>query len=62
MNLTPPPSIILTSFSTPVGFMCGTNVLDKDGVSAFATVCEMTSYLYAKKISLVQQLANIFDT
>ncbi len=42
--------------------MCGTNVLDKDGVSAFATVCEMTSYLYAKKISLVQQLANIFDT
>lgn len=44
------------------GFMCGTTVLDKDGISAFATVCEMTSHLYGKQTSLVQQLANIFET
>ncbi len=50
------------SFFLSAGFMCGTTVLDKDGVSAMAAVCEMTSYLYAKKMSLVDQLANIFHT
>ncbi|VDL92849.1 unnamed protein product, partial [Schistocephalus solidus] len=42
-------------------FMCGTTVLDKDGIGALATVCEMTSHLYAQNITLVQQLENIFD-
>ncbi len=43
------------------GFMCGTNVLDKDGVSAAVVAAEMASYLADQDISLKQQLANIYD-
>ena len=43
------------------GFMCGTNVLDKDGVSAAVVAAEMASYLADQGISLKQQLGNIYD-
>ena len=36
---------ILFCFEEAIGFMCGTNVLDKDGVSAESVIAEMAIYL-----------------
>ena len=41
--------------------MCGSTVLDKDGVSAAMVCAEMASYLADKGISIKQQLENIYD-
>uniref|UniRef100_A0A8K9X7P1 Phosphoglucomutase 2 n=1 Tax=Oncorhynchus mykiss TaxID=8022 RepID=A0A8K9X7P1_ONCMY len=43
------------------GYMCGSAVLDKDGVSAAAIAGEMTSYLAAKNITLSQQLTAVYE-
>lgn len=43
------------------GFLCGSSVLDKDGVSSAAVVAEMASYLYDRKLTLTQQLHNIYQ-
>ena len=45
-----------------VGFMCGTKVLDKDGVSAGAVAAEMACWLHDQGVTLSQQLANIYKT
>ena len=52
---------VVFAFEEAIGFMCGTTVLDKDGIGAFSVVCEMASHLYNRNITLVQQLDNIFD-
>eukprot|EP00058_Branchiostoma_floridae_P025967 XP_002611457.1 hypothetical protein BRAFLDRAFT_63910 [Branchiostoma floridae] len=44
------------------GFMYGTNVLDKDGISASVVMAEMTCWLASQNISLTQQLGRIFET
>ena len=41
--------------------MCGSTVLDKDGVSACMAASEMAVYLHEKGISLKHQLENIYD-
>ena len=41
--------------------MCGTSVLDKDGISAAMVVMEMTSQLARKGVTLVGQLDNIYE-
>lgn len=53
---------VIFAFEEAIGFMCGTTVLDKDGIGTLAAVCEMVSHLYNCNISLVQQLGTIFDT
>ena len=40
--------------------MCGTNVLDKDGVSASVVIAEMAAHLETKGCTLYQQLQNIY--
>ena len=40
--------------------MCGTSVLDKDGISAALVAAEMAAYLEDRGISLRQQLTNIY--
>ncbi|VDN98752.1 unnamed protein product [Rodentolepis nana] len=52
---------VIFCFEEAIGFMCGTTVLDKDGIGTFAAVCEMVSHLYSNNISLVQQLENVFE-
>nr|CDS23113.1 phosphoglucomutase 2 [Echinococcus granulosus] len=52
---------VIFAFEEAIGFMCGTTVLDKDGIGAFSAVCEMTSHLYNQNLSLVKQLDHIFD-
>lgn len=43
------------------GFLCGSWLLDKDGVSSAAVVAELASYLYHRKLTLNQQLHNIYQ-
>ncbi|VUZ50130.1 unnamed protein product [Hymenolepis diminuta] len=52
---------VIFCFEEAIGFMCGTTVLDKDGIGTFGVVCEMVSHLYSKNISLVQQLHSVFE-
>ena len=46
---------IIFSFEEAIGFMCGTNVLDKDGVSAEAVAAEMAIYLKEKENRTLNQ-------
>lgn len=41
--------------------MFGTNVLDKDGISALATMSEAAVYLRTQKLTLTDQLENIYE-
>ncbi|XP_061105969.1 glucose 1,6-bisphosphate synthase-like isoform X2 [Conger conger] len=53
--------VVLFAFEESIGFMCGSMVRDKDGVSAAVVVAEMAAYLHSKNLTLRQQLANIFE-
>lgn len=52
----------LTSFTKICfkGFMFGTNVLDKDGISAAVVMAEMATYLSRQGITLTEQLNNLY--
>lgn len=52
---------VLFAFEEAIGFMCGTAVLDKDGVSAAAHVAELVAYLETKGSNLQQKLADIYS-
>ncbi|XP_014069043.1 glucose 1,6-bisphosphate synthase [Salmo salar] len=52
---------VIFAFEESIGFLCGSMVPDKDGVSAAVVVAEMASYLYNKNLTLNQQLENIFE-
>lgn len=53
---------VIFSFEESIGFLCGSLVPDKDGVSSAAVVAEMATYLHNKNLSLNQQLHNIYQT
>ncbi|XP_039987521.1 glucose 1,6-bisphosphate synthase isoform X2 [Xiphias gladius] len=53
---------VLFSFEESIGFLCGSMVPEKDGVSSAAVVAEMAAYLHNKNLSLNQQLHNIYQT
>ncbi|XP_017552225.1 glucose 1,6-bisphosphate synthase isoform X2 [Pygocentrus nattereri] len=53
---------VIFSFEESIGFLCGSMVLDKDGVSAAAVVAEMAAYLHTRNVTLNQQLQNIYET
>ena len=53
---------VLFAFEEAIGFMFGTTVLDKDGVSAAAVVGEMAAYLYTNKQTFSSLLENIYRT
>lgn len=42
--------------------MCGTSVLDKDGVSAAVVIAEMATYLQSQSLTLAQKLVDIYET
>ncbi|XP_078457241.1 phosphopentomutase [Lampetra planeri] len=52
---------VLFAFEEAIGFMCGTTVLDKDGVSAAAVAAEMAIHLATKKLTLTKQLTLIYE-
>ncbi|XP_040282484.1 glucose 1,6-bisphosphate synthase [Bufo bufo] len=53
---------VLFAFEESIGYMCGTAVLDKDGVSAAAVVAEMATFLDSVGMNLAQQLVQIYET
>ena len=53
---------VLFAFEEAIGFMCGTAVLDKDGVSAALEMAQLATMLARRGRSLAQQLQNIYDT
>ncbi|XP_029303125.1 glucose 1,6-bisphosphate synthase isoform X2 [Cottoperca gobio] len=55
-------SSVLFAFEESIGFMCGSLVPEKDGVSSAAVVAEMAAYLHEQNLSLHQQLLNIYQT
>ncbi|KAM4787856.1 glucose 1,6-bisphosphate synthase isoform 2-T2 [Cyanocitta cristata] len=53
---------VLFAFEESIGFMCGTSVLDKDGVSAAVVIAEMATYLQGQSLTLAQKLVDIYET
>ncbi|KAK3794868.1 hypothetical protein RRG08_001019 [Elysia crispata] len=51
---------VLFAFEEAIGYMCGSTVLDKDGVIAAAVVAELVNHLYTNQGSLSQQLEVIY--
>lgn len=51
---------VLFAFEEAIGYMCGSTVLDKDGVTAAAVVAELVNYLYSNQTTLSQQLQIIY--
>uniref|UniRef100_T1JNB8 Phosphoglucomutase-2 n=1 Tax=Strigamia maritima TaxID=126957 RepID=T1JNB8_STRMM len=52
---------VLFAFEEAIGFMCGSNVLDKDGITAAMKIAEMTAHLEKQNLSLTQQLHKIYQ-
>ncbi|EDO44486.1 predicted protein [Nematostella vectensis] len=52
---------VLFAFEEAIGFMYGTNVLDKDGISAAAVMAEMATYLDRQGLTLTDQLAKLYE-
>ncbi|XP_072780474.1 glucose 1,6-bisphosphate synthase isoform X5 [Taeniopygia guttata] len=52
---------VLFAFEESIGFMCGTSVLDKDGVSAAVVIAEMATYLQSQGLTLAQKLVDIYE-
>ncbi|KAM6969818.1 glucose 1,6-bisphosphate synthase [Aplochiton taeniatus] len=52
---------VIFAFEESIGFLCGSMVPDKDGVSASVVVAEMATYLHNKNLTLNQQLQNIYQ-
>ncbi|XP_069825577.1 glucose 1,6-bisphosphate synthase [Dendropsophus ebraccatus] len=53
---------VLFAFEESIGYMCGTAVLDKDGVSAAPVVAEMATYLDSVSMNMERQLVRIYET
>lgn len=52
---------VIFSFEEAIGYCCGTNVMDKDGVSAAAQLATYVSFLYNDKKTLVGKLQEIYN-
>lgn len=52
---------LLFAFEEAIGFMVGTTVLDKDGISAGLRVAEMAVQLEKDGLTLNQQLIKIYE-
>jgi len=53
---------VLFAYEEAIGFMCGTAVLDKDGISAGIRVAEMAAFLSSKGMSLRDKLDELIST
>lgn len=56
-----PGNKVLLGYEEAIGFMCGTQVLDKDGVSAAVRAAELMAFLDLKKLTLSGKLNEIYD-
>ncbi|XP_023232490.1 phosphoglucomutase-2-like [Centruroides sculpturatus] len=51
---------VLFAFEEAIGFMCGTTVLDKDGVGAAMAIAQLCAHLNARGLTLTNELENIY--
>ena len=51
---------VLFAYEEAIGFMFGTTVLDKDGISAAAAAAELCSWLYSEGRTLSSLLEEIY--
>lgn len=51
---------VLFAFEEAIGFMFGSTVLDKDGISAAAVMAEYAGWLYSQEKSFKQQLEDLY--
>lgn len=52
---------ILFAFEEAIGFMCGTQVKDKDGITAAVCAAKLAIYLYNQEKSLCDKLREIYE-
>ena len=52
--------VVLFAYEEAIGFMCGTEVLDKDGVSAAVVLGELVRHLETRGLLLTDQLEEIY--
>jgi len=52
---------ILFAYEEAIGFMCGSKVLDKDGISAGIRVAELAAYLETIGLTLSDKLQEIYQ-
>ena len=53
---------VLLAYEEAIGFMCGSQVLDKDGISAAIRIAELMAYLDAKEgITLSEKLVELYQ-
>ncbi|XP_050459264.1 glucose 1,6-bisphosphate synthase [Cataglyphis hispanica] len=52
---------ILFAYEEAIGFMCGSKVLDKDGISAGVHVAELAAYLETIDLTLLDKLQEIYQ-
>ncbi|XP_027205636.2 phosphoglucomutase 2 isoform X2 [Dermatophagoides pteronyssinus] len=53
---------VLLCFEEAIGFMVGTNVYDKDGISAMATMLQLAAYLHSNGKTFRDKLNEIYQT
>ncbi|XP_065342241.1 phosphopentomutase [Cloeon dipterum] len=51
---------VLFAYEEAIGFMCGTSVVDKDGISAAVRVAELIAYLDQEGSTLLKKLNDIY--
>ncbi len=52
---------VIFAFEEAIGFMMGTMVLDKDGISAGIRVAELAAFLTKDGLTLQDQLEKLYD-
>jgi len=52
---------VIFAFEEAIGFMFGTQVLDKDGISAGVIVSELASYLHHKGTTVTEHVKSLYD-
>lgn len=52
---------VIFAFEESIGFMCDTECLDKDGISAASKVAELVAFLDTKGLTLYDKLMEIYD-
>lgn len=52
---------VLFAYEEAIGFMCGSKVLDKDGISAGVRVAELAAYLETIGLTLSDKLEELYE-
>lgn len=52
---------VLFAYEEAIGFMCGSKVLDKDGISAGVRTAELAAYLETIGLTLSDKLKEIYE-